>query len=390
MYNSPSFDFEIMIMKLKAFILGAEGVGKTELNKHLCIPGYVNHVDKKYFRSIAPDFHTVGIPDNEGIKQVELSIWDASGNPHFKTSIANIFYSGADFGLFCVDLSQPLNQQTIDEFNTDLTEFRTKNPNALLILVGTKSDIALDDSLQNARQQFAEVPFHAVVTTSAREEGGSRELFNILVSQTAEIVRLKKEQELQNELEIIKYIEEKSTILYARNRCSAHSSLYLALEQLNHEAKDLSPRIIKALGLEANALLDQLEDSTLKDKRPCINAFITNCNKEIKGEHYGIKSAVLTFAYTAIVTVIAAMIGFGIGFALGAWSGPGAFFTALAAGGASAVAVITGASICGIGTMGYTAHNFFKTTPVLSSIDQVAEKANEQDLLHFNEHSLVS
>ncbi|MBL7481450.1 Rab family GTPase [Legionella bononiensis] len=370
-------------MFLKAFIFGAEGVGKTELCKKLTNPQYTNKPDQKYSRSIGPDFNTIEIPNIEGIKKVQLNLWETSGNPKFKNT-SPFFLAGSDFGLFCIDLSKPVDQQIIDELNDDLAMFREANPAALLLLVGTKSDEALPNALENAKQQFKQIPFKSAVSTSAREIEGTLELFNLITLETPKIALQKQEEELKNAQELIKNTEQRMTILYARNRCMENSDLYRALDKLNHEAKELSPETIKTLGIETNSLLDKLEDPTIDDKAPCFKTFIANCNRAIKGTHYELKSTLLTFVYAAAVTIIAAVIGFGIGFALGAWSGPGAFFTGLAAGSASAVSVAVGSSLSGAGTLIYSAHHFFKTTTLLSSINQVAEHANEKDLNQFN------
>lgn len=378
-------------MYLKAFILGAEGVGKTELNKHLTIPGYLNTENKKYFRSIAPDFNTLVIPNVERVDKARINVWDASENPRFKTALINMFYPKSHFGLFCIDLSIPLNHQIISELKNDLDEFKAINPEAHLILVGTKSDIALPDALQTAQQEFIEYPFTAAVTTSAREHDGSQALLNLLALHTPKIIAelLLEERKLAIEMEA--YEEGKKTILYARNRCRVNSNLYLALDKLHHEASSaLSLSQIKKLGQEANTLLDHLDDSNITDKIPSIKAFVTNCTEEIQGKNHALTSTLLTIAYTLTMAVIASLIGFGIGFAFGAWSGPGAFFTGIAAGTASAVAVVSSASICSAGTLAYSAYHFFKPTPILSSVKEVADKGNQTDLKLFNESHIFN
>ena len=139
----------------------------------------------------------------------------------------------------------------------------------------------------------------------------------------------------------------------------------------------LDADMIEAIGEEANILLDNLSDASLTDKATSINLFVENSNERLQGKHHSLKNIILSVAITAAVTVMAAMIGFGIGFALGVWSGPGAFFTGLAAGCANALAVAGGASLFGIGTLAYTTHRFFRTTPLQASVNGVAEAANE-------------
>lgn len=379
-----------MYCLIKAFILGAEGAGKTELNKHLTFPGYVNTAEKKYFRSIAPDFNIVTIPNANGTDKTTLQIWDAPGNQQYKTIFKNKFYAKSHFGLFCIDLSKPLDQNVISELKSDLAEFKAINPGAHLILIGTKNDITLPNALQTAQQEFAEYPFTAAVATSAREADGSQELLNHLVVLIPRIIGELQQEQLKLTEEIKQYEEERRTILHARNRCSINSNLYFALDKLHHETACLSVSQVKKLGHETNTLLDHLENSNIHDKTPCIKAFITHCTEEVQGKDYLLKSTLLTIAYSLTLAVMASLIGFGVGFALGAWSGPGAFFTGLAMGSASAITVVSSASLCGTGTFAYSSYQFFKSTPILSALKETAEKGNKTDLIHFNESHIFN
>lgn len=374
-----------MYYLIKTFILGAEGAGKTELNKHLTFPGYVNTAERKYSRSIAPDFNTVKITNAAGIDNATLQVWDSPGNQQYKTNFKTKFYSKSHFGLFCIDLSKPLDEKVISELKNDIAEFNAINPEAYLILVGTKSDISLPDALQTTQQVFAEYPFTAAVATSAREADGSQELLNHLVVLIPRIIGELQQEQLKLTEEIKQYEDERRTILHARNRCNINSNLYFALDKLHHEAAPLSVSQVKKLGHETNTLLDHLENSNIQDKIPSIKTFLTNCTEEVQGKDYLLKNTLLTIAYSLTLSVIASLIGFGVGFALGAWSGPGAFFTGLAMGSASAITVVSSASLCGTGTFAYSTYQFFKSTPILSALKETAEKGNQRDLIHFNE-----
>ncbi|WP_298624910.1 hypothetical protein [uncultured Legionella sp.] len=371
-------------MYLKTFILGSARVGKTELKKHLTVPNYVNTAEKAYFGSVAPDFNTVEIPGISGGNKVKMNVWDTSGNPHFKNASTKMFQEKSHFGLFCIDLSKPLTSQTISELKNDLAEFKQTNPEAHLILVGTKNDTALPDALHNAQKQFSDYQFIGVVATSAREANGSQELFGLLASHTPPIVEKMRQEQLKLADKLLKAEEERKNILYARDRCRVNSNLYIALDKLHHEANaTLSPSQIKRLGKEANTLLDQFGNNAIQDKIPSIQAFITNCTEEIQGKNPALYNTLWTIAYALTVTVIASLIGFGIGFLFGAWSGPGAFFTGIAAGSTNALAAASSASACGAGTLAYSAHHFFKASPVLASIKEIAEIERQADLVQF-------
>ena len=147
------------------------------------------------------------------------------------------------------------------------------------------------------------------------------------------------------------------------------------MDNLNNEARNLPCRVIEDLGAEANSLLDHIQDVSNQDMIASINLFHVHCNELVQGEYYRVINAIWSLTIAATVTVVAAIIGFGIGFALGIWYGPGAFFTGLIAGSASAVTVTGGASLLGLSTLAYTAHAFFKTLPVQEAVNEVVELA---------------
>ncbi len=209
-------------------------------------------------------------------------------------------------------------------------------------------------------------------------------MFELFALHAAPIVAKQIGEDLKRAEELLTAHKNKNSILKARDKCIIGSELFIALDKLNHEAQTLSQSQIKKLGKEANQLLNILANINIKDKIPAINAFVTHCTEEIQGKNHTVVSAVLSIAYAAVTAVIAAFIGFGIGCALGAWSGPGAFFSGLAAGVASAVTVVSTASVCGAAALGYSSYHFFKTTPVLSSIKDVAEKTVSTDLLELS------
>jgi hypothetical protein len=210
-----------------------------------------------------------------------------------------------------------------------------------------------------------------IISTSAQEKNGLQELHDFLTGEAKKISQPIKRPCCCPQTSPL------NAILKARNRCAEESGLYHALDSLNNNMQHMGTEMIEAIGEEANIMLDNLSDPSVTDKATSINLFVENSNERLQGKHHTLKNVILSVAITAAVTIMAAMIGFGIGFALGVWSGPGAFFTGLAAGCANALAVAGGASLFGMGTLAYTAHRFFRTTPVQESIHQVAEAANE-------------
>lgn len=89
----------------------------------------------------------------------------------------------------------------------------------------------------------------------------------------------------------------------------------------------------------------------------------------------------MSIAITTALTVMAGVIGFGIGFALGAWSGPGAFFSAIALGKASAMGVLaaTVSTLAVTAPVSYSLYRFHKE-PIQKTVDEFVEEVSQANL----------
>lgn len=357
---------EAAMTKLKAIMFGAEQIGKTELIKQLKDPKYINVGDNDCRPTLGCDFFNISLKNETSKDNNQIDFWDMSGLERYKSDLS-LYANNIDLALYCVDLSKEIDEVRLEQIKTDIKQVREKSPNAKLILVGTKNDVALPNALTVIGKQLADIGFTAAVPTSARQVDGSKELLNIL-----QVEANKKSLPKEND----DFYHPKIDILKARDRCPKGSDLYLALDNLNNVViNELTIQKIEAIGKEAMTLITDLQNPSIPDKTNSINLFRTNCNEQAQGENHVVRSAIVVVVMTAIITAIAAMIGFGIGFALGAWTGPGAFLTGLAAGQASAVAVAGSTALVGSGTLPYMGHRLFKATPIQESINNIAEKA---------------
>lgn len=366
--------------KLKAYIFGKENVGKSELVKKLHMAEYISSLEQKYIPTINAHHSHLKIHTEENEEEIQFELCDMPGHSRSKAS-TDIFSAKSNYGIYCIDLSKEMSALRIKEFKEDIELFQKINPYAKLLLVGTKNDIALPRSLEMAQEQLADIKFQAVISTSTRTIDGTKELYDVLKIES-------KKKLLPNPDDFFEFFNVVNPIIKARNRCAEDSSLYAALNNLNEQAKELPFNIIESLGHEAETLLNNLEDRAITDKATSINAFVEHSTLLIRDEYYTLNSAVLSIAITAAVTVIAGLIGFGIGFALGLWSGPGAFFTALAAGNACAASVVGSTTAVGLCTFAYTSLIFFRPPPILHAVERVAEQAREENPTSDNHSTL--
>ncbi len=359
--------------RFKAVLFGAKKVGKTAINQKLS--GLT--VSQRYMPTLGADFNTLKISSHSGIDDIRVALWDTPSDPRFKASYSALSLSDVDLGIYCIDLSEEITEEIIAEIKSSINELHSRNPNAQLILVGTKRDCAREQALETARQKLADISFSKIISTSSYADNGLEELYDYLAKSA-------NDKCIQEKIRLYKANEQGNGILFARNLCNAQSELYLALDNLYNQAKDLNSQTSTTLGNITSDLMFNLLNSQVTDKMGAINSFVQQSNELLQNKYSGIVNGILTVAITAVVTVVAALIGFGIGFALGAWSGPGAFFTGLLAGSASALAVAGSSSLVGVGAMAYTAYRFFRPSPVVEAASEVAEKAMTSTLVASN------
>lgn len=356
--------------KLKTYIFGGEKIGKSELLKQLLSPEYISTIERLYEPTKGARYSQITIANQSDENGILIELWEIGGQARFK-SMVHVIGSHSDLGLYCIDLSQMIDEIKLQEIITDINKFKDVNPDARLIIVGTKNDIALPNALSTICNQLKDLNYTAAVATSAQTADGSKDFYTTFCSEANKKL-LWNEQD--NE-EFDRFYEPVNQILKARNRCAEDSDLFHALNTLNDETIDLPHQIINGLGIEVNKLLNNIQDPSTPDKAKSIDSFHQSCNDLLQENYHEIKRFILSVIIAAVITIIAGMIGFGIGFALGAWSGPGAFFTGLTTGYASALLVTGSTSLAGLGTLVYSAHQFFKTSSVQDSISEIGKKA---------------
>ncbi|MCX7116150.1 MAG: hypothetical protein NTW08_09650 [Gammaproteobacteria bacterium] len=106
-------------------------------------------------------------------------------------------------------------------------------------------------------------------------------------------------------------------------------------------------------------------ESDVRRRRPpelCIRQLQSRSQRFMRQENALLKQALVTFIAVAVVALLIGIIGFVIGGALGCWLGPAAFISAIMAGQAAAVAVVSTAGALGLLGGGYLSHRFLDAT----------------------------
>lgn len=326
-------------MSIKIVFLGKACIGKTKITASISNTSSYNDL---YSPTMGANIRKI-TKDNS-----TLQLWDLSGEERYKKFNDSI-QSNADIGVYCVDLSQKID---IVQIKKDLANFKTQAPKTPLILVGTKCDLSTGVDPEKKLKEIKLDGFIDCIVTSAKENIGIENLSNLLFSQSKKLLlsqRTTKNMSIWEE---------------------AQNNLLIAIKKLPPEKKDF-------INKELNILSKKLHNPNTLNPDAAINEFANNCHQTLNGTFPNVLKAVLVMVAAATVTVLAFMIGFGIGMAAGAWSGPGAFITALVTANTAAVSVIMFSGISGVIAGAINAYSLFKKSKESTYIDEFVQHVRE-------------
>lgn len=317
-------------MRYKVAVFGKNGSGKTLLNHKIA----QKKVDSK---SGSCSTLSVEFLSRQMDSENTVNLWDISGDQF--EQLHQIYYKGTDVGVFCIDLTEQIDEQDVIK---RIQVFRNFSPKAPIICVGTKSDSpqANLDAFQKIKSQNLFTDF---ILTSAKSGDNVDELFSLIckhceakliISWNEAVARLKKG--------IMKLPEAKRILI-------------------EKELSELSTFMLAKPGVS---------NVQPKDKADAIEKFTKNCEIYLEGGYSNIYKAALSVAAVAIVLTITALIGFSIGFACSWWTGPGAFFTGILSGYTSALTVASSSVVTGLVAGGVTAYGLFKLSEETRALNE--------------------
>lgn len=184
----------VPVTKGKVVVIGEFSVGKTMLTNRFVL----QHVPQKAEPTIGAAFQLRTVLMPGGTQAVKFEIWDTAGSERYR-SLMPMYYRDASAAIVCYDIC---NARSFDRVTSWIDDFRKSaeqsdtNPNPLVVLVGTKSDLAAlpgkrEISLDVA-QQFAKQEGLTHFETSAKQNENITEVF---MSVAHHIVKEAKSQE---------------------------------------------------------------------------------------------------------------------------------------------------------------------------------------------------
>jgi len=351
---------------VKMLVFGELRCGKTELIKKILNP-----------HALFASAYNPTIMVNDLAKEAgdyHYQIWDASGDTKYDRIVSH-YMKDIDLGLLCIDLSVPV--LNIDRMRQCLAMVQAHQPDMAVIVVGTRYDLALPGAIQ-AFEELQSETVRGYCRTSAQNNDGITNLCTMMK-------QVLNPQNPQNGmiLQDMSTLHDPLATAISLAGSNGHPSLLLEkLQELEEVLKQVSDKKKRVqIAQEAETLIRALQNPS-EDKANAITDFEQNCRLCLHGHDSWIKNTlkvVLALAVTACVFVLAATVGFGIGFALGAWTGPGAFFSGLAGGigagviAASAVLGVMGGALVVFGLFGTYGEN----KRIQNAVDSVANMAND-------------
>ncbi|MCW8443688.1 GTP-binding protein [Fluoribacter gormanii] len=325
-------------MQYKVVFFGKSGSGKTQLHRIAGLQNFVENVRP----TIAADFLTREINSDDSVL-----LWDTSGAERYK-AMSHMFFRGAVVGVFCIDLTEEINEQEIIK---SIEEFRHFVPNAPIICVGTKLDSPEADKKALDKIK-SKVLFADFITTSASTGENVEDLFKLICKHCGANLLLSWKEAVATLQKSLNELPQKKGIL------------------INEKLTTLADVI---LGKPGNP------SASPRLKAKAIEDFTNQCKTILKDEHSDAFKAVLSIAAAAVVLTVTAIIGFSIGVACSWWTGPGAFFAGLASGYTAAVAVASSSTVFGALAGGITAYGLFKPPKEIQAINEFAETVSSFD-----------
>ena len=143
-------------LRLKAFIVGDSGVGKTTF----CVKLATGIFKEGYKMTVGVDFYAIELIHDD--KLVKLILWDLAGQERFGF-VRPTFYSGASGGFIAFALDLP---STLSNVPGWLEEVRQNAGEVPCILLGTKLDLAPDNP--GALRVVKELGLHSYVPISSK------------------------------------------------------------------------------------------------------------------------------------------------------------------------------------------------------------------------------
>lgn len=165
-------------MTVKVLLVGAQGVGKTQL---MCVSTMNSKFNDQSKATIGVSFAStlVDHPNGKGGK-IKLELWDTAGQERY-SAIAKSYYRGGAAAYICFDLTR---KDTLDKISGIIESVRAHaREDVACVIVGCKSDLASEREVTRTDGEAIALRERcAYMETSALTKAGCADTLNVVLT----------------------------------------------------------------------------------------------------------------------------------------------------------------------------------------------------------------
>lgn len=154
----------VNLSNIKIILLGEANSGKSELFQQIKNEPFNDH----YSATIGVEFIIKRLSSD---KPFQLQIYDTTGQERFRPLI-DVYKAAMQIGIICIDLSE--HKLDFGRINKEIRDLKSFSPACRIILVGTKSDLCLEQNI-DPDAQLAKIKNDNIswkIATSAKKRQG--------------------------------------------------------------------------------------------------------------------------------------------------------------------------------------------------------------------------
>ncbi len=241
---------------------GSSNSGKTSLIHSLTFPKFSN----QYRPTLGIDIHSIEVRRQQSdpiIKTATIGITEIGGsylNEALHDEPLKKIWMHARVAVYCVDINEPLTQVRLEQIKKDISSFRVISPEVPLIIAGTKTELFIEDKLNDYAVANRILAFlqkmdetrncRACLVSAKHGSAGTCELLNLLP------------------IQVIGEPVHEATLIFRKilTKIPERSELFKAIKKLQDLTEELASNKKIAIANYTDTLLNKVKLNNTKNK----------------------------------------------------------------------------------------------------------------------------